>query len=127
MRAALGIARRELVTNARPSPAFLDTLSASLRRLTEALSECESEVAGLPEAGRLALVRGIGEARSEMAVVAKLAAGSARFASLIREIDPGGKRKGLYGPGGAAPSGGGAPSGGAQSGGARRGGLEREA
>jgi hypothetical protein len=123
LRSALGVARRELVANARPSPAFLEALSTSVRGLTGALAECESEVAALPESGRLALVRSIGEARSEMAVVAKLAAGSARFASLVREIDPGGRQKGLYGPGGTAPSGGGAQGGGAQGGGA----LEREA
>jgi len=115
LRSALGLARRELTVNARPTPAFLDAFSGSVVGLAGALSRCEAEVALLPESDRLALVRRIGEARAEIAVVAKLAAGSARFASLVREVDPGEKRKGLYGPGGTA------------SGGHTSGGLERAA
>jgi hypothetical protein len=59
----------------------------------------------MPERDRLALVRRIGEARNEMAVVAKLAAGSARFAALVREMDPAAKRPGTYAPGGRKPEG----------------------
>jgi hypothetical protein len=75
---------------------------------------------GLTAEERLGMVRAAGAARTRIAVLVKLANGSARFASLVRELDPADRPPALYGRDGGATVGG-------RKSGNVRGGIERKA
>jgi len=115
----------------------LDRLTGDLDRARRELGAVSGENLAAEE--RLGIVRAAREARARLAVLAKLAHGGARFASLVRELDPAGRTPALYGRDGGATVGGatvgGATVGGATVGGATvggrksgngRGGIERK-
>jgi hypothetical protein len=97
---ALAEARRQAGAEARPSAGLLDEITRRAAEAKVALDRLTAGAGEVPEAERLELMREAAAARGRLAVVAKLAAGGARFASLVRELD-GSPRGGLYGRGGA--------------------------
>ena len=114
--ALLEAARARLALHA--TAAELDGLAGDLDRARRELGA----VSAMDMTGeeRLGMVRAAGEARARLAVLAKLAHGSARFASLVRELDPASRSPALYGRDGGATVGG-------RKSGNGRGGIERKA
>jgi len=96
--------RRRLSAEARASREVLDEVGRKAAEAAEELGRIGQAAASVAEADRLELMREAAAARASLAVIAKLAAGGMRFASLTRELS-GTSGGGLYGPAGAPSKG----------------------
>ena len=93
---ALDESRRTLTEDARPKAETVAAITSRIERAREAIGGGADAIDALAPEERLAVLRLIQEIKNRMGVVARLAHGSAWFASLAREMDPETRPKGMY-------------------------------
>lgn len=103
----LGRAKAELTRTAVPPAETVEKLALNLRELGDELSRWSREGSdeGPGEAEKLEDLRLAAKARRELKAVAELARGSARFASLLKDIEKNDREGGIYGRDGKASGG----------------------
>lgn len=104
LKSGLDEAIRHLTTDARPPAAVLEALTTVVREAHDVMAAAPAAEPGLDAAERLNVMRLAIDVRSRLMVVARLAAGSAWFAALARELDGGDRARlqGMYRRDGAA-------------------------
>lgn len=102
LREPLNRSRQLLLSHARPSAEALNSVVNEVKQAQETLARCMDtvELEQLPLAERRATVRAAQFIKGQLAVVMRLVSGSAWFVSLVKEMDPQARPKGLYGRGG---------------------------
>ena len=87
-----------------PSASELEALALEMAAARDALATAEAGggLDGIPDGERLELARTAVAARTQLSLLARLATGAARFASLVKGAGNG-TGKGLYGKDGKAP------------------------
>jgi len=102
---ALDAAAERLTADPRPPASVLDGFAASIRQAHAVLAECDGTLPEADPADRLAALRLAIGVRGKLMIVARLVAGSAWYAALVRELDGDERMKqgGTYGRQGAAP------------------------
>ena len=95
----LGRARGDLAGNAVPPADVIEKLALQLKALGDELARWSKDTASrqAPDAETLETLRLAARARRELKAVADLARGSARFASLLKEVEKAGVEGGIYG------------------------------